>query len=229
MSAPPPQPPPPAWAFETAYGQALPPQHQYNPETGFSTMANWASGLGAQYPNTPAGRIVPGVATYDSGKKKADWVGITGLSAVQKAEYKAGMTKSAAAKHFVNSGSIGLVTSSLSNAAQNAVGENEWHTVAMARHQGTVFVHDPAYNAASYGGAPRMADVGGTRMVQALVGEWPKVEGAYYQGPPSGYNRNQQECMGRSAQWMEGTVAGTLPWPPNVQPQGGQWTWHSKH
>lgn len=228
MSAPPPQPPPPAWAFETAYGLALPPQHQYNPETGFSTMANWVNGLGAKYP-TPMTQIVPGIATYNTASTKAQWVAMADLSAAQKAEYEAGMTRSTAAKHFVNRGSIGLVTSSLSNAAQNAVGENNWHTIAMARYQGTVFVHDPAYNVASYGGAPRMADVSGTRMVQALVGDWASVQGAYYQGPPSGYDRNQEECMGRSAQWMEATVAGTLPWPPNVQPQGGQWTWHSRN
>lgn len=162
-------------------------------------MANWVNSLGAQYP-TPMAQVVPGIATYNTESTKA-----------QKAEYEAGITRSTAAKHFVNRGSIGLVTSSLSNAAQNAVGENNWHTVAMARHQGTVFVHDPSYNAASYGDASRMADVNGTRMVHGLVKQWPAINGAYFQGPPNGYDRNQQECMGRSAQWIEATVAGTLP------------------
>ena len=194
-------------------------------------MANWTQGLSANPPqNNPVHRIVPGIATYGSAGQKSLWVGMQGLSEEEKAQYQAGATKSVAAKQFVDMGSIGLVTSCLDSAAQVSAGQNNWHTVGMARHQGTVFIHDPSYHAGAYAGTPRMADVHGTRMVQSLVGDWPaKITGAYYQGPPSGYNRDQLECMGRSAQWVEGTVNGTLPWPPNLDPTGGQWTWHTRN
>jgi hypothetical protein len=164
-------------------------------------MANWVSSLSAQYPNTPVGKIVPIVATYSSVAAKTQWMRMPDLSDAQQAEYNAGTTKSGAAKEFRASGSVGLVTSSLSNAAQNAAGLNNWHTVGIARVGKKVYVHDPAYNAADHvAGISRMADVNRTRMVQALVGDWASVTEVYYQGPPNSYNRDQQECMGWSAQ-----------------------------
>jgi hypothetical protein len=221
---------PPPWAFATSYAQPLPPALQFDPYTGFNDMADYMQTvLPGQYPGAHP-RVCPVVATYPSGAIKKTWTGQTGQTPEEKAEYARGATLSAAAKHWTQQGVVGVVTSSLSSASELSQGANEWHTVAMARDGNRVFVHDAAYDAATHAGNVKRVDgVSGTGMVHRLVHTWPQVQGVYFQGPPSSYDPTQRECMGRSAQWVEATVNGTLPWPPNHDASGGVWTWHDRN
>jgi hypothetical protein len=191
-------------------------------------MVDHLRNLPGQHPQQTNFQVNPHVATYRDGAAKAAWTGQQGLSEAEAEDYRKGATRSVAAKSWVARGSIGLVTSSLSSASEQAQGLNDWHTVAMARLGDQVWVHDPGYDAAAHAGnVNRMDAVAGTRMVHALVREhFPSVQGVYFQGPPSTHARPQLECMGRSTQWVEATVAGTLPWPPNRDASGGQWKWY---
>jgi hypothetical protein len=102
----------------------------------------------------------------------------------------------------------------MSSASTQWQDQNDWHTVAMARQGDQVWVHDPAYVAASYAGTTWRADaVHDTRNVHELVQAWAPVQGVHFQGPPSTYTAqpSQLEFMGRSAQWVEAMASGMLP------------------
>jgi hypothetical protein len=185
--------------------------------------------LPTNYPNTPL-KICPVVATYPTRAVKKSWTEQNGLSAKEKGEYARGATLSTAAKSWTQGGTVGVVTSSLSSASAQSQGGNDWHTVAMARQGNNVWVHDLGYEAGAHGGNVRRVDgVHGTGMVQRLVQSWPQVQGVYFQGPPTSYKPGQLECIGRSAQWVDATVGGRLPWPPNKDSSGGTWTWHNRN
>jgi hypothetical protein len=231
QSAPVSTPAPVPWAFDTAYRQPLPARLQLNPHTGFGNMVDYMQTLPAQYPGSSL-KVCPVVATYPNGAVKKGWVQQPTLSDAEKSEYARGATTSGAAKGWTQGGTVGVVTSSMSDAVSPSTGSNDWHTVAMARHGNKVWVHDPAYSAAAHAGnVHRIDGVSGGGMVHKLVHQWPQVEGAFFQGRPVGSvgGHGQLECMGRSAQWVEATVAGTLPWPPNHDPSGGTWTWHYRN
>lgn len=123
---------------------------------------------------------------------------------------------------------MGLVASCISNAKQQSDGRNDWHTVAVARHGERVWIHDPGYSPASvaHGQRRRILDVGGNGMVHQLL-KTCRVERACYQGPPSTYPSDLGECMGRSAHWIQQTLCGNLPWPPDADPSGGDWIEHT--
>ncbi|KAH5708167.1 hypothetical protein HBI81_256450 [Parastagonospora nodorum] len=101
----------------------------------------------------------------------------------------------------------------------------------MARKGNEVWVHDPAYDAEAHRGTVKRVEMAGNTNVHRLVQQWNPVRQVYYQGPPTTYlsQPGNMECMGRSAQWVEATINGTLPWPPNSDPSGGQWETHSKN
>ncbi|USP79346.1 hypothetical protein yc1106_06620 [Curvularia clavata] len=213
---------PPSWSFAAQYAKPLPPSLQFDPSSGFGKMTDYLSTqLPSAYPTTSL-KICPVVATYRTGAIKKAWVNQEGLSEEAKKEYACGATLSTAVKNWTQGGTVGVVTSSMSSASEQSQGFNDWHAVGMALLNDEVWVHDPAYDANDYTGKIKRVDgVNGTGMVHQLVQSWPRVRGVYFQGPPTSYSPNQMECMGRSAQWVEATVAGELPWPPNKDASGG--------
>lgn len=178
-------------------------------------------------------RVNAAVATYKNGNVKKSWVSAPDASESEKADLARGSTVSVAKKGFPGSGSVGVVVSGMTNAAQqSATGDSDWHAVAMARQGQEVWVHDPAYHAEHHAGTNhRMDAVPGTSHVRNLVLEWQPVDKVWFQGPPATYlqGSSEMECMGRSVQWVQATVDGTLPWPPNADSTGGQWTSHYRN
>jgi hypothetical protein len=142
------------------------------------------------------------VLAYKNRKTKDEEV--AAATATQRDAAKAAHTISSAVKHWpATKPCVGLISSPLSDAVSHQQGQNEWHMVAMARQGNDVWVHDPSYNAEQYKDKERrrIADVGGTKMVQELVAQWPQVRGVWFQGPPKTYEEGKQECLGRSAMW----------------------------
>jgi hypothetical protein len=221
-----------SWAFEAPYARPLPSHLQFDPETGFSRLADRMHVIAQSQLHDSLPRVNPLIATYKTNKNKKSWVDSPNISEDEKEEYSRGATVTTAIQGWRASGSIGVVTSSLSSASAQSQGDNNWHTVAMARQGTQVWIHDSMYNAAAHAGnAKRVEGVHGTSIAHKIILEWSLVTGVWFQGPPSAYiaNSGQMECMGRSAQWVEATVNGTLPWPPNKDSSGGQWIWHSKN
>jgi hypothetical protein len=174
----------------------------------------------------------PHIACYPNGKNKASHVNILDLSAQQKEAAQAGATLSISKPGWPASRpTVGLVCSPLSSAVDYSAGRNNWHTVAMARDGNTIWVHDPDYYSANYTEYEnqRVISVHGNKMVKELINQWPGVEGVWYQGPPPTFAQGQGECQGRSAQWVEHTLNGSNPWPPNTPGTGGEWHFHRKN
>ena len=238
--APNPQPLPP-WAFGPTYSQPLPPHLRFATQQ-FLQLSQWADGLQPLPPPPPAAgatatsaaiQVTPAtkIATYASAAEKNSEVAAAG-TAQQRADAAAGHTLSVARPSWPASRPVaGVVTSPLSSAVDHQQGRNEWHTVAMAREGNKVWVHDPSYQAADYAGSarPRVASVPGNKMVGQLVSQWPNVSGVWYQGPPNSFAQGQQQCMGRSALWVENTLQGAAPWPPDTRGSGGNWSFHYKN
>jgi hypothetical protein len=216
------------WAFEGSYSKNLPTEFNFNPQTGFAPLANWAAAL------TPAAnsqiQLVTKIATYVSHKDKQTEIASSPTQTEEDAA-KLGATLSTTRSLWLASRPVvGLVTSPMSSAVQHQAQQNDWHTVAMARDGDTVWVHDPQYAEADYSSHPRkrVASVPGNKLVKALIDQWPRVRGVWYQGPPSTFSSGQQQCMGRSAMWVDSTLDSTSPWPPN-SPNGGTWIFHHKN
>jgi hypothetical protein len=231
---PPPPPPQNLWAFKPFYAQPLPAPLNFNPQTDFLNLVNWAAAL-APSADPPRVKPVAVIATYPRGQDKKAEIAATSTQAEQAAA-EAGVVLSSAKSHWpAKQPVVGVVVSRLSSAVDLQEGRNDWHAVAMARDGDTVWVHDPEYSLYSEyaSSAPeyrrRVALVPGTRMVQALIQEWNGVKGVWFQGPPDAFTQDQQQCMGRSALWVEQTLNGTLPWPPNTPGTGGTWTFHHKN
>lgn len=222
-------PPPEPWAFAPMYSQPLPSLIRFDHQKDFVKFANHIEALSTRYSDhTP--RVCPVIATYTTGKQKKSWTDQPQLTDNEKAWYTCGATLSTAAKSWKASGTVGVVQSSMLNAAEVSQGGNQWHAVAVARDGDQVFVHDPEYREATYvRSRRRMENVHGAGNIHKLALDWARVRGAWFQGPPDSFEEGQAECMGRSAQWVEATVNGTLPWPPNKDSSGGQWIWHDKN
>jgi hypothetical protein len=225
----------PTWAFAAPAGQPLPPAYQFNPLSGFTDLVthiqNTADAIGKENNHDP--RLNRHVATYRDRAHKDSFVGIATNTPQQVTDYKKGATISGAVKEYVSGGSIGVVVSPMSNAAQLSQQQNDWHCVAMGRQADKVWVYDPAYDATAHVGNLKTVNaVPGNANVHRLVHEWKTVKQVYYQGPPNqqlvATGQQQLECMGRSAQWVGATLDGTLPWPPDSNASGGQWVVHSK-
>lgn len=216
------------------YDSALPPEFQFPAHGGFTQMVQWvedqavSQALTAQH----SGPLVCSkVATYPTGIVKATYTKQQGKTEAELAEYRCGATLSVAARQWLASTPmVGLVTSSMSNACEQSMGENNWHTVAVARDGRDLWVYDPAYDAAEHAGNLKRIDtVRGNSMVKKLADRWTGIQGAFYQGPPSRNHTDHLTCMGRSIQWIDATVRGVLPWPPNKDATGGSWTYHYRN
>lgn len=232
--SPSPPPPPPAapWAFANVYAQDLPQTKRFDPSngSGFSGLHTFVGNQAAARGKTNPPRVNPHIATYKDRKHKDSFVNMPGLDAQERAAYEAGATAPTAVRDWVSSGSVGVVCSSLTNAADLAT-KNDWHCVGMARLGEKVWVHDPAYNPEDHHGNVKRVEITGNTMTHQLVQHWNTVRQVHFQGPPPEYlaQPGQMECMGRSAQWVEATVNGTLPWPPDSNSSGGQWYAHYKN
>jgi len=231
QGASPPLPSPPPWAFAPYYAQPLPPNLQYNPQTGFGDMVRTIEHISAHLQPEAAFRVNAAVATYKNKNVKESWV--SALNTPESEDLARGSTVAVAKKGFPASGSVGVVVSGMTNAAvQSASGHSDWHAVAMARQGNKVWVHDPAYRAEEHASTiHRMDQVPGTNNVRNLALEWQPVRHVWFQGPPPTYLQgpSELECMGRSVQWVQATVDGTLPWPPDTDATGGQWTRHYRN
>jgi hypothetical protein len=231
------------------YANPLPATIQFLPDTAgsFEDLVLWIAQLvkHAQDNLHPDMRIVEEIITYrnsaaktaaiDGAANRTSGQGGVQLTPQEIQQYvldaAAGATLSEGARRFkvTGSGSIGLVCSSMSPLVPPP-GEhptNIWHVVGIAWHNGSVFIHDTEFNADDWPdpATRRVSMVAGSQMVQALLNnKSQRPNTIYYQGPPTTLAAGQQECMGRSAQWVEATVNGTLPWPPNANASGGQWT-----
>jgi hypothetical protein len=197
---------------------------------------NWAAALEPSVSSPPGVMPVPVVATYASARDKKSEVNSNPKDSSAWLAAKAGATLSVATPKWpARRAVLGVVTSSMSNATEHQASESRWHTVAMAREGNTVWVHDPDYSLANkYASSSpnyrrRVALVPGISMVKALIDQWPGVDGIWLQGPPTTFAQGQQQCMGRSALWVEHTLQGTAPWPPNTPSLGGTWTFHYKN
>lgn len=144
------------------------------------------------------------------------------------------MTSAIAAKGFTSAGSIGVVISSMSNAAELAsTNSSSWHAVAVARIGDQVWIHDSAFELSDYEGVVRsMSRVKGICRLRDIVHNpaLKSVKDIRFQGPPPAYMLGpaKLECTGRSAQWVQATLDGTLPWPPNANSGGGNWARFSR-
>jgi hypothetical protein len=222
------------WAFGPTYSLPLPPHLNFHPDTDFLNLVAWAAAL-APSANPPGVTPAPVILTYANAKDKRSEVKSASTEEEQSAALAGAVLSTALAKWPARTPTIGVVTSSLSNAYAHQAREDNWHTVAVARDGDTVWVHDPEYRlSAGYASSDptyrrRVSLVPGTSMVKALIDRCPGVTGVYFQGPPAQFTQGQQQCMGRSALWVEHTLQGTAPWPPNTPGSGGTWTFHHKN
>ena len=204
------------------YSSPIPSPLQFDNIAGFTGMVEWIESL--ESPNDDI-YICPLVATYPNAKTRDSYLSDE-LSDEEALAFKKGAVLSAARKRWKTSGTVGLVTSNMSNAVEMK-DSNDWHTVAMALQGSKVWVHDPAYYVDDHkGNVPRMDQANGTSMVRKLVMDFRSVvkgKTVQWQGPPSDHPRGQQDCMARSAQWIQATIDGTLPWPPDSDARGGEW------
>lgn len=224
------------WAFGELYRKrvstALGRDIRYD---DFLPVAQWIDEQAQKSP--PASdrepRAVRGILAYVHNKEKQSEVGSSNKSHQEAEAAQAGLTLSAAEKNWsATKACVGLVTSSQSSAYDhNALKRNDWHMVAVARDGKDVWVHDTQYDYTEFEDKkrPRVRDVRGVKMVHELVKKWTGVRQVFFQGPPPEYQGGDQlECMGRSVLWVQETLNGNLPWPPNG-PGGGVWHSHYKN
>lgn len=167
-----PLPPPP---MEALYASPLPLLFSFTPTSGFAALATWIRGYALAKSDTVL-TIVPQIATYIDAAQKNSLV--NAAPEAEKDEYQAGVPISAA--RWRAGGSIGLVVSKLDSITNQG---NNWHTVAVARLDKRVWVHDPAYDPADYpGDSPRASIVRGNATVWRLLqlDAWNSVEEIYY-------------------------------------------------
>lgn len=170
-----------SWAFKAPYTRPLPSHLQFDPETGFSRLSDRMHAIAQSQLYDSLPRINPLIATYKSNKIKKSWVESPTISEQEKEEYSRGATITTAVKSWRASGSIGVVTSSLSSASAQSQGANSWHTVAMARQETQVWIHDSMYSADVHAGnVKRIEGVHGTNIVHAIIQDWSSVTGVWF-------------------------------------------------
>ena len=179
---------------------------------GFHQLAQYAKQQASN--NTSSYSVAPVVASYADAKAKN--TAIKGALPEDQSQYQAGVTVSSAVIYYpVNRGGVGMVASSLQNAAQSSTtGQNEWHTVGILRRNKTVWVYDPAYQMNSF---DRLSMVPGTSNVEKLFKS--TIFGTVELIQIQGIGSNQLDCMGRTAQWVDNVIhaAGALdPYPDDT-------------
>lgn len=179
--------------------QPLPAQYGWAP-TDYAALTQYA----AQQPTAAAGlsplRVAPVVATYATLQQKQ--AAINGALPEDRAQYQDGVVVGSATRYYpAGLGGIGMVTSPLQNAAQaSATGVNDWHTVGVLRQGGSVWIHDPAYTMDSQARLPMIPGTANvTRLLNSLSGTVTEVQ-------VQGWGSAGQECMGRSAQWVDNVL-----------------------
>lgn len=229
--APPSPPVPPTtattWAHAAAYDHPLPPTLLDTDYTSYTKLTERLSALSSQLLDITSGiEVCPVIATYKDKKHKDNCIKSLDPEVDDVNEYKAGATISSATKAWRKTRpTIGLVCSSISPASVARAEGNEWHMVVLATHNNTIFIHDPNFNFATHAGSVRsFKDVPmNSTTIPMVKSHFTQATEVWLQGPPSGFDRSAGECMGRSLQWLEATVSGQLPWPPNATAAGGQW------
>lgn len=184
--------------------QPLPPPYNFGPYD-FQALAQYA----VQQPGTnqTTYEVCPIVASYRDQTQRNSF--IARATPQDRAQYQAGRCVSTAANYYpATTGGIGMVTSPM----QGAVGTgNDWHTVGVLRQNGTVWIYDPAYQMNSYN---RLDRIPGTSNVSNLLRELNFNGQILVQGQGS----QQQDCMGRTAQWVDGVI--NAPGAPYIYPIG---------
>jgi hypothetical protein len=207
--------------------QPLPPQYNWG-TAGFLNLTNHAAQQPAIFAQTQPNetwRVAPVVATYTNAAQKQTY--INGALPEDRAQYQGGVAISTASPYYPSTkGGIGMVTSPLQNASQvSETGVNDWHTVGFLRQQGTVWVHDPAYTMDSQS---RLPMIPGTSNVTRLLNS--SGFGNVNMVQVQGFGSENEDCMGRSAQWVDNVLrvsGATAPFPagtfaPGVQTEGWQ-------
>lgn len=230
--------PPPQWALHDAYTKPLPPSLQFDPQAGFTALYEWIRAQAAQMDaNDDRFQVCTEVIAYPNSAVKNSWVDALHDSDTAREAYRCCATLSAGRRAWKQKGTIGLVVSCMDNAKElsenMAERETAWHLVAVAWQGDTVWVHDSAYYYPDHAGSVNRIDsIRGTRMVYLLLQEWKSVKYIWVQGPEPEHRaqlEDQLECMGRSAKWIEATISGTLPWPPDADTRGGRWKQYNRN
>ncbi len=197
---------PPAYA-----AQPLQAPYDFGP-SGFYGLTQYA----VQQPgtNTTSYRVAPIVAAYPTAAHRSQ--AVSGALPLDQQQYQAGAVVGAATRYYpTTAGGVGMVTSPLQSAAQSsASGVNDWHTVGVLRQGQTVWVHDPAYQMHSQ---TRLPMIPGTSNVTRLLNS--TGFGTVSQVQVQGFGSSQQDCMGRSAQWVDNVTnapGAVAPYPPNT-------------
>ena len=180
--------------------------------SGFHGLTQYA----AQQPNlnTTTYRTAPIVATYATAAQRTQ--AINGALPQDLPHYQAGVVVGTATRYYPTGiGGVGMVTSPLQGAAQSsATGANDWHTVGVLRQGKTVWVHDPAYQMYSQ---DRLPIIPGTSNVTRLLNS--TGFGTINQVQVQGFGSAEQDCMGRSAQWVDNVInapGAVAPYPPGT-------------
>ncbi|KAF1358829.1 hypothetical protein EJ07DRAFT_179560 [Lizonia empirigonia] len=216
------------WAHAAAYGQHLTSATLSVEYTSHVALTRWLSELPSAPPEKPHTiEICPVIARYPDKKHKDACIKRIDPEVDDVEEYKAGATIASATKQWRKSRpTIGLVCSKITAAHVKQDEGNKWHMVALATaNSSEIFVHDPNFDAAAYtSGRKSFKDVRMNPITQLMLQKhFIMATEVWLQGPPSDYDRDLGECMGCSAQWLEATVTGKLPWPPNSTAAGGEW------
>jgi hypothetical protein len=177
--------------------QPLQPPYDFGPGD-FLALARYAETQPSQ--NASTYTVAPAIATYATARQRAQM--IAGALPEEQASYRAGVTVSLAAQSYpASQGGVGMVTSPYLNGARSSAGDDPtWHTVGLLRQGNTAWVYDPAHTA---GSQTRLPMIPGTTNVGRLLGQRAnnitlvQVQGI---GSP------EQDCMGRSAQWVDNVI-----------------------
>jgi hypothetical protein len=211
------------WTPGDWYFKPPPKRLQFDPRNGFLDFFGWLSNLPTQYPNSPVA-ITARIASYRDANSKRAWEGSIDDEA-DKERYSICTTVLQAASTFPSrgDGTIGVVCSPISSAMDIKQGANNWHIVGFARRGPNVWIHDPAFIAVPQSG--RIRDRPMVKMARLMVEVWKEVKFVYIQGPPAELTAetdSREDCMARSAQWIEDVVKGSIPWPPSEARNDGQ-------
>lgn len=214
-------PPPVPWGLATSYTQSLPSDLDFHPTSGFMDLARWIDAAQQAQPTEAVPRLCRAIPMYHSGSQKGTWTKQTGLTPAELQAYERGTTPSSARKEWKAKGSIGIVCSSLYAAPvlSSAGATIEWHVVGVARDEQTVWIHNCDFDPAE----ERLPNIPGVAIVMSMLKEWPSIQTVRMQGAPGGVPPGPQQCMGRSALWIQKTLAKDLPWPPDSDSSGGTW------
>ena len=211
------------WTPEDWYFKPPPKRLQFDPRNGFLDFFDWLSHLPTRYPNSPVA-ITNRIASYRDANSKRAWEGSIDSEA-DKERYSICTTVLQAASTLPSrgNGTIGVVCSPISSAMDIKQGTNNWHTVGFARRGPNVWIHDPAFRVVPQ--SRRIRDRPMINMARLMVGGWKEVKFVYIQGPPAELTvetESREDCMARSAQWIEDVVKGSIPWPPSEARNDGQ-------